>query len=78
MPTAIGHIRPALPTVAADADGVHFKFAARNGVTLVEQKRRGVFVYWLIAPGLCQIVRTSDVSKFRQLRPVGETLPLTA
>ena len=60
--------------IMAQFQGGHFKYAAKNGVVMLEIKRNGRFYYWLLIDGRFVLVHASLESRLRSMRTVTDCL----
>jgi hypothetical protein len=58
----------------AQFQGIHFKYAIRNGVTLVERKGHDRFYYWLSVDDHFLLINASQESKLAPMRTIGQSL----
>lgn len=63
--------------IRAEFQGVHFRYAERNGSVIIEIKRSGRFFYWLLAEGRFRLVHASMESKFVRMNTVGQAFTFT-
>lgn len=50
--------------------GLHFKYAVKNGIVLIEIRRDGRFYYWLLIGERFRLIHSSDNSKLRKMKTV--------
>jgi len=68
---AFGQVKKVFPAVV-EWDGIHYRYAANNGVVIIEIRKREKFFYWLHFDQACELVHTASESKFRRMKTVGE------
>ena len=56
--------------VLASFQGVHFKYAVRNGTVLVECKHNGRYYYWILAGDTFLLIHSSEHSKLRRMQTI--------
>lgn len=75
---AFAAISTAFPSVA-EWQGMHFRFAHKNNVTLIEKRRYNeqkschVFFYWLIWEGNHKLIHAAQKSKLAPMRTIGDS-----
>ena len=63
---AFGNLKGSFPCEAV-FQGMHFQYAVKGGVVLVEVKRQEKFFYWLLVGDRFKLVHAANRSKFRKL-----------
>ncbi len=71
---AFAPLKNAFPE-SADFQGVHFRFAARNGAVLIEKKHQGHFFYWLLVQGRFLLIDAAPRTKLAPMRTIGDSFP---
>ena len=69
---AFAEVSHCFPQVA-EFQGVHFKYASRNGVTLIERKTHDRFFYWISVEGHFLLIHASIKSKLAPMRTIGQS-----
>lgn len=73
IPTALAELRSAFPSTAV-FQGIHFKFAVRNNILLLEIKRGDRFFYWLVSDE-AKLINASLKSRLAPMKTIGESFP---
>jgi len=68
---AFGKIKREFPE-SAMFQGMHFKYACRDGVVFIERKLAGRFFYWLTIDDRFKLVGASERSKLSPLKTIGD------
>jgi hypothetical protein len=74
MPTdevavAFAKLGGAFPTLA-NFQGLHFKYAVRDGVVLIESKRDGRYFYWILVGEKFLLIHASMQSKLKRMHTI--------
>lgn len=67
---AFAELSTAFPKSAV-LQGLHFVYAERNGVSLIEIHRANRFFYWLLWDGQAKLIHASYKPKLRSMQTVG-------
>ena len=59
----------AFPTLAS-FQGLHFKYAVRDGVVLIESKRDGRYFYWILIDEKFLLIHASLQSKLKRMETI--------
>lgn len=57
-------------THLAEFQGLHFKYAVKDGAMLIEQRRAGRYFYWLLVGDRFKLVHASLASRFKRMAPI--------
>lgn len=66
---AFGKLTGAFPTLAS-FQGLHFKYAVRDGVVLIESKRDGRYFYWILIEEKFLLIHASMQSKLKRMQTI--------
>lgn len=66
---AFGKLSGAFPTLAS-FQGLHFKYAVKDGVVLVESKRDGRYFYWILIDEKFLLIHASLQSKLKRMETI--------
>ena len=69
---AFAQVSSCFPQVA-DFQRVHFKYATRNGITLIERKGYERFFYWISVDAHFELIHSSNKSKLAPMRTIGQS-----
>ena len=66
---AFAALAGAFPTLAS-FQGLHFKYAVKNGVVLIESKRDGRYFYWILVGEEFRLIHASMQSKLKRMQTI--------
>lgn len=66
---AFGKLTGAFPELAS-FQGLHFKYAVRDGIVLIESKRDSRYFYWILVGGRFLLIHASVHSKLRRMQTI--------
>ena len=66
---AFAKLGGAFPTLA-NFQGLHFKYAVRDGVVLIESKRDGRYFYWMLVGDKFLLIHASLQSKLKRMQTI--------
>ncbi len=66
---AFGKLAGAFPTLAT-FQGLHFKYAVRDGTVLIESKRDGRYFYWILIGEKFLLIHASLQSKLKRMETI--------
>jgi len=67
--SAFQNLSGAFPLLAR-YQGLHFKYAVKNGVILIETRRGGRYYYWLLVGERFRLIHSAEHSKWRKMKTV--------
>lgn len=66
---AFAKLSGSFPTLAS-FQGLHFKYAVRDGVVLIESKRDGRYFYWILVGEKFLLIHASMQSKLKRMQTI--------
>lgn len=66
---AFAKLSGSFPTLA-NFQGLHFKYAVRDGVVLIESKRDGRYFYWILIGEKFLLIHASLQSKLKRMETI--------
>ena len=66
---AFGKLGGSFPTLA-NFQGLHFKYAVRDGVVMIESKRDGRYFYWILVGEKFLLIHASLQSKLKRMETI--------
>lgn len=64
-----GKLNGAFPTLAS-FQGLHFKYAVKDSVVLIESKRDGRYFYWILVGETFRLIHASMQSKLKRMQTI--------